>query len=208
MADLYLYPNTVKVLKLTGADVREWLEMSAGQFNEIDPESTETQSLINTGFPTYNFDVLDGVTYEIDVTQPARYDKDGNLVAEDSHRIVNLAYEGAPVTDEQEFLVVSNNYRASGGGHFPGITSDKIVIDAPDANRDVLAAYILELRNVNPTPDGNWKIAPINDSVSIVFHSSPSDRALGYADEFPGMRPPVRWMKTGSSCIRWTSRNR
>ncbi len=160
VADLYLYPNTVKVLKITGKDVREWLEMSAGQFHQIDPDSTEPQMLINTDFPTYNFDVLDGVTYEIDVTQPARYDKDGNLVDEDARRIVNLAYDGAPVTDDQEFLVASNNYRASGGGNFPGITADKIVVDAPDANRDVLAAYIIELRNVNPTPDQQLAIQP------------------------------------------------
>ena len=143
--------------------------------------------LINTDFPTYNFDVLDGVTYEIDVTQPARYDKDGNLIDEDAHRIVNLAYDGAPVTDDQEFLVASNNYRASGGGNFPGITADKIVVDAPDANRDVLAAYIIELRNVNPTPDNNWRFSPINDTVNVVFPSSPSDGAAAYAEQYPAI---------------------
>ncbi|MFN2201143.1 MAG: bifunctional 2',3'-cyclic-nucleotide 2'-phosphodiesterase/3'-nucleotidase [Caldilineaceae bacterium] len=189
VADLYLYPNTVKVLKLTGKDVREWLEMSAGQFNQIDPASTEVQQLINTDFPTYNFDVLDGVTYQIDVTQPARYDKDGNLVNEDAHRIVELAYEGTPVEDDQEFLVVSNNYRASGGGNFPGITSDKIVVDAPDANRDVLASYMIELRTINPTPDGNWRISPINDTVNVVFRTSPSSEAAVYAEGLPAIAP-------------------
>ena len=189
VADLYLYPNTVKVMKISGVDVREWLEMSAGQFNQIDPGSTEPQSLINTDFPTYNFDVLDGVTYEIDVTQPARYDKGGNLIDADARRIVNLAYNGEPVSDDQEFLVVSNNYRASGGGNFPGITADKIVIDAPDANRDVLAGYITELRDVNPTPDGNWRFTPINDTVNVVFPSSPSDGAVDYAEQYPGIAP-------------------
>src|SRR5262249_48208852 len=73
VADLYLYPNTVRAVRVTGDVVREWLEMSAGQFNRIDPTITTPQPLINTAFPTFNFDVIDGVTYRIDVTQPARY---------------------------------------------------------------------------------------------------------------------------------------
>ena len=62
---------------MTGADVKEWLEMSAGQFNQIDPSSTAEQNLIDEEFRTYNFDVIDGVTYEFDVTQPAKYDFEG-----------------------------------------------------------------------------------------------------------------------------------
>ena len=74
VADLYVYPNTVQAVEVTGAQVQEWLERSAGQFNQIDPSKAEPQVLINDAFPTYNFDVIDGVTYEIDVTQPSRYD--------------------------------------------------------------------------------------------------------------------------------------
>ena len=71
----YMYiDNTVFALVMTGADVKEWLEMSAGQFNQIDPHLTEEQQLINEEFRTYNYDVIDGVTYEFDVTQPAKYD--------------------------------------------------------------------------------------------------------------------------------------
>ncbi|MCV5473793.1 5'-nucleotidase C-terminal domain-containing protein, partial [Escherichia coli] len=68
-ADLYLYPNTLVVMKVSGKEVKEWLECSAGQFNQIDPASSKPQSLINwDGFRTYNFDVIDGVNYQIDVT--------------------------------------------------------------------------------------------------------------------------------------------
>jgi 2',3'-cyclic-nucleotide 2'-phosphodiesterase/3'-nucleotidase len=187
VADLYIFPNTVKVLKISGADVREWLEMAAGQFNQIDPASTDEQFLIDTTFPTYNFDVIDGVTYEMDVTQPARYNKDGELVNPDSNRIVNLSYNGEPVADDQEFLVVSNNYRSSGGGHFPGITGDKIVVDAPDANRDVLANYIIESEVINPAPDMNWKFSPISDTVNVFFLTSPSESAMTYGEQFPNI---------------------
>ena len=93
VADLYIYPNTLRVVKLNGAQVREWLEMSAGQFNQIDPAAGGEQVLINTGFPSYNFDVIDGVSYRIDVTKPARYNREGEVVSQD-HRIVDLSFEG------------------------------------------------------------------------------------------------------------------
>ncbi|WP_238384063.1 bifunctional 2',3'-cyclic-nucleotide 2'-phosphodiesterase/3'-nucleotidase [Roseomonas vastitatis] len=81
VADIYLYPNTLRVVKVTGAQLREWLERSAGLFNRIDLASGTDQPLIDPRFPSYNFDVIDGVTYRIDVTQPARYDNDGKVVA-------------------------------------------------------------------------------------------------------------------------------
>lgn len=75
VADLYLYDNVTAILKVTGAQLKEWLEMSAGQFNTIDPTSKEPQQLVNPSYRTYNFDVIDGVTYEFDVTQPNKYDR-------------------------------------------------------------------------------------------------------------------------------------
>jgi 2',3'-cyclic-nucleotide 2'-phosphodiesterase/3'-nucleotidase len=189
MADLYIYPNTVKVVKITGAGVREWLERSAGAFLQIDPNVTTPQPLLNDSFPSYNFDVLDGVTYQIDVTQPSRYDGTGTLVAPDAHRIVNLMLklDDTPVTDEQIFLVATNNYRASGGGNFPGLGPDVIVIDAPDENRQVLANYIADQESVNPQADGNWSFAPIASDVTVEFETSPDAAAL--AEAFPRLEP-------------------
>jgi 2',3'-cyclic-nucleotide 2'-phosphodiesterase/3'-nucleotidase len=69
VADLYLYPNTVRAVRITGAEVREWLERSAGMFNQITPGEAD-QVLLNPDFPSYNFDVIDGVTYQIDLSQP------------------------------------------------------------------------------------------------------------------------------------------
>lgn len=183
MADLYIYPNTLKVVKLTGAEVREWLERAAGAFNRIDPTSTDPQPLLDDAFPSYNFDVIDGVTYEIDITQPSRYDRDGNLADPDAHRIVNLQRDGNPIQDDQEFLVATNNYRAGGGGNFPGLTPDKIVIDAPDENRQVLANYIAGQDEVDPAADGNWRLAPINGDVVVTFLTAPA--AAEFAGAFP-----------------------
>ncbi|MBL4907515.1 MAG: bifunctional 2',3'-cyclic-nucleotide 2'-phosphodiesterase/3'-nucleotidase [Sneathiella sp.] len=180
VADLYIYPNTVRAVLLNGAQIKEWLEMSAGQFNLIDPKKTEMQELVNTNFPTYNFDVIDGVHYKIDVTQPIRYSKKGELIAPDAHRITDLTFDGKAIDPEQKFIVATNNYRAGGGGHFPGLDGSTIIVEAPDENRTVLANYILELKNVNPTADNNWSFKPINNTVNVTFTTSP--KAAAFAD--------------------------
>ncbi|MCD0492972.1 bifunctional 2',3'-cyclic-nucleotide 2'-phosphodiesterase/3'-nucleotidase [Chromobacterium violaceum] len=161
LADLYIYPNTVKAVKITGADVREWLEMSAGQFRRIDPKGPAAQELINPDFRSYNFDSLYGVSYQIDVTQATRYDGDGKLVAPDSRRIVNLTFNGKPIDPAQRFIVVTNNYRASGGGNFPGISADKIVVDAPDENRAALASYLASKKVIDLGQSRNWRVLPV-----------------------------------------------
>ncbi|MFK5261391.1 hypothetical protein, partial [Lactiplantibacillus plantarum] len=79
---------------VTGAQVQEWLERAAGQFRQIDPAKTEPQALVDESFPTYNFDIIDGVTYEIDVSQPARYDTAGKLTNANARRIKNLQFGG------------------------------------------------------------------------------------------------------------------
>lgn len=180
VADLYIYPNTVRAVLLDGDQVREWLEMSAGQFNQIDPTSSEEQMLINPDFPTYNYDVIDGVTYQIDITKPARYNKAGEIVNPDSHRIINLEFKGQPVGSDQQFIVATNNYRAGGGGNFPALDGSTVIVEAPDENRTVLANYILTEKAIDPQADGNWSFAPIGEASKVTFTTSP--KASGAAN--------------------------
>ncbi|MGR5488203.1 5'-nucleotidase C-terminal domain-containing protein, partial [Vibrio alfacsensis] len=134
-ADLYLYPNTLVALKVTGKEVKEWLECSAGQFKQIDVTSSQPQSLIDwDGFRTYNFDVMDGVNYQVDVSKPARYDGNCKLLDGNSERIVDLTYNGKPIDMKQTFIIATNNYRAY-SNKFPGTGSDFIAFDSPDENR-------------------------------------------------------------------------
>lgn len=185
VADLYIYPNTVKAVKLTGAQVREWLEMSAGAFHRIDPAGPPAQDLLNPAFPSYNFDTLDGLTYRIDVTQPARYERNGRLAAGGGRRIVDLRHDGKPVDDRAEFIVVTNNYRASGGGNFPGLDGSQIVLDAPDENREALVQYLQNERTVNPTADGNWRFVPV-PGVSLRFVSGAG--GVAHLKRYPQVR--------------------
>ncbi|WP_242218995.1 bifunctional 2',3'-cyclic-nucleotide 2'-phosphodiesterase/3'-nucleotidase [Bacillus cereus group sp. BfR-BA-01380] len=174
VADLYVYPNTLYAVKVNGAQLKDWLEMSAGQFNQIDPKNKDEQKLVNINYPTYNFDVLDGVKYEIDVTQPAKYDKDGKVVNEAANRIVNLTFAGKPVTDSQEFVVATNNYRGS-SQTFPGVSKGEVLLQSPDETRQIIVEYMKEKKTINPTADKNWTFKPITgENLNVTFDSSPN----------------------------------
>ncbi|MCY9855731.1 2',3'-cyclic-nucleotide 2'-phosphodiesterase [Vibrio mediterranei] len=185
-ADLYLYPNTLVALKVTGKEVKEWLECSAGQFKQIDVTSSQPQSLIDwDGFRTYNFDVMDGVNYQVDVSKPARYDGNCKLLDGNSERIVDLTYKGKPIDMKQTFIIATNNYRAY-SNKFPGTGSDFIAFDSPDENRTIVANYISKVSQekgeVTPSADNNWRFAPIKADVAldVRFETSPSDKAAQF----------------------------
>ena len=175
VADLYLYDNVTALLKVTGAQIKEWLEMSAGQFNQIDPNSKEPQQLINSSYRSYNYDVIDGLTYKFDLTQPNKYDREGKLVNPDASRVRDLAYQGKPIDLNQTFLVVTNNYRAT--GNFPGVkdAAEKRLLNLE--NRQAIIDYIVSEKTINPTADGNWSFVPNITNADIRFASSDNARA-------------------------------
>lgn len=187
-ADIYLYPNILSAVKITGKEVKEWLECSAGVYNQIDINSSTPQYLINWDkFRTYNFDNIDGVSYEIDITKPARYDGSCQLINPESERIVNLTYQQKPIDPNQAFLIATNNYRAYTGA-FPGTGGKNVKFNSPDDLRVILSAYITNHTKkhgqVNVTVDNNWRIAPITSqtNLDIRFESSPTDEAKTYIE--------------------------
>jgi len=179
-ADLYLYPNTLTAVKIDGATLKGWLERAAERFNRIDPSKAEPQDLINHKFSGYNFDVIqNGLTYVIDVTQA------------NGSRIVDLRYNGKSIGAKQDFIVVTNNYRASGGGRFPGLDGSNVVLSAPDGNREVLIEWVREHRHLTRAQDGdnrNWHFAPVKTAGPVTFTSASGKLDLAKADGLANVR--------------------
>ncbi len=183
VSDLYLYPNTVRAVLIDGATVKDWLERSASIFNQI-TAGGQDQVLLNPDMPSYNFDVMDGVTYQIDLTEPPKFNRSGEVINAGSNRIVNLEFNGAPIDPAQMFVVATNNYRAGGGGSFPGADGSTTIFEGPDTNRDVIVRYIVDQGTINPKADANWAFAPIANT-SVIFETGPA--GVGYADAVEGV---------------------
>jgi 2',3'-cyclic-nucleotide 2'-phosphodiesterase/3'-nucleotidase len=159
-ADLYFYPNTLNAVKVSGAGLKTWLEKSAERFNQIDPNKTGEQELIGKGLPGYNFDQIQGgLHYVIDVSRPK------------GERISHLTYKGKPVKPEQDFIVATNNYRASGGGNFPGLDGSNIVLAAPDGAREILAKWLQQHKQIKAKDleATSWRFAPLKTRGPVVF---------------------------------------
>jgi 2',3'-cyclic-nucleotide 2'-phosphodiesterase (5'-nucleotidase family) len=150
IAGLYIYDNTMLGSILTGAQIKAYLEYSAKYFKQVAKDApVDPASWTNAhDLPDYNYDQFSGVTYDIDIAK-----------AEGS-RIVNLAYDGTAVTDDQKFVVAVNNYRQSGGGGFPGITDAPVVYNAQVAIREAIVAYASAAKTIDPSTFHveNWKL--------------------------------------------------
>ncbi|GAB1335072.1 5'-nucleotidase C-terminal domain-containing protein [Streptomyces sp. E-15] len=115
LSSLYVYDNTLVAKLLTGAQVRAYLEYSAEYYVQTAAGApVDLEKLTNAGGrPDYNYDYVSGLSYDIDIAQPA------------GSRIRNLTFGGAPLDDAQQFVLAVNNYRANGGGAFPYVATAK-----------------------------------------------------------------------------------
>ena len=159
-ADFYFYPNTLAAVKIDGSGLKAWLEKSAERFNRIDPSKPGEQALINDHYPGFNFDQIQGgIHYTIDLSKPV------------GQRITSLTRHGKTVAPTQPFIVVTNNYRASGGGNFPGLDGKNIVLAAPDGTREILAKWLQRHQQVGAKDleSTSWHFAPLKTHGVIVF---------------------------------------
>ena len=159
-ADLYCYPNLLAILRARGSDLRCWLERTASLFKQIDPEDERPQQLIDHAFAGYNFDRIDGLLYDIDVSSPARTNAHGDRLFETDGRVRNIRYaDGTPVQPDDEVLVVTNSYRAAGGGHFRTCHTAETVVTGTLPVRDHLVQHICEAQApLDPVPNPTFRL--------------------------------------------------
>ncbi|MDT4915195.1 MAG: 2,3-cyclic-nucleotide 2-phosphodiesterase / 3-nucleotidase [Pseudonocardiales bacterium] len=150
IAGLYIYDNTLEAIQFTGAQVRAYLEFSAGYFKQVttagpyaaDAVTNAVTPLAPNGTPDYNYDIMAGLdaplAYDIDISKPV------------GSRILNLTYGGSPVGDADQFVVAINNYRASGGGNFPGVTTAPVVYNAQVPITQLLIQWVTDHQTVDP----------------------------------------------------------
>jgi 2',3'-cyclic-nucleotide 2'-phosphodiesterase/3'-nucleotidase len=146
IARLYPYENTLSAVRITGAQLKAYLEYSAryyGTFGTSEPA-------VHTDVPGYNFDVVSGADYTIDLSRPV------------NSRITSLSVRGKPVQDSDSFTLALNNYRRSGGGGYAMLTDAPEVYTSTAEIRDLLIAEVERRKRIAPADyfHRNWSIVP------------------------------------------------
>lgn len=184
VADLYVYPNYLVVLEITGENLKEWLECCASIYYTINPDDSDPQYLINwEKYRPYNFDIIKGVEYEIDPTKLPRYSPNLDLMHDESERIVNLRLNGTKVQPEDRFYLATNSYRAL-VDRFPGAGSSNVVCATMKEIPEVILAYVMatsESRVLEVIPDHNWGLdleALNHTKLLLETANTPQSRAI------------------------------
>src|SRR5438067_1151159 len=145
IAGLYEYENTLVTLELTGQQLKDALEHSARYFKQYQPGKS-LNDLVDNRIPGYNFDVAEGVAYDIDITKPF------------GERILNLKFKGQPLAMTQKLRVVTNNYRVNGGGGFTMFKNAPVVYRSSEEVRELIIDWVERNKTVPMETDNNWRI--------------------------------------------------
>lgn len=186
LADLHVFPNELRAVVATGAQILDWLEMSAGIFNRL--SSQDPQMLINPQRAGHNFDLLHGLSCQFDLAEPARFDAEGRIVNPTGTRVRSATVNGVAISADQAFVVATNNYRVNGGGGFP-IADDPRLIPLPLLGvQEVLKGYLAQPRQSDPLEHAPrpFSFAPL-DGVTAILKTGP--KARKYLDELSEYAP-------------------
>jgi 2',3'-cyclic-nucleotide 2'-phosphodiesterase/3'-nucleotidase len=148
IAALYLYDNELYAIEGTGKMVREALENAARYYLSCRTPACDQGPLINRNVMGYNYDMAEGVTYEIDLTRPV------------GQRVTNLRWKGRPLAPDQKLRIALNNYRAGGSGGYTMFRDAPIVWRSSDDLRNLIVTYYSERHRLPTAPDNNWRIVP------------------------------------------------
>ena len=147
IAGLYVYENTLVVLEVTGQQLKEALEHSAKYFRPYEPGKSPVD-LVDDKIPAYNFDLAEGVEYEIDIRRPI------------GDRIQNLRFRGKPLTPTQTLRLATNNYRVNGGGGYKMYKDAPVVYRSSSEIRELIIDWVERNKGIPTTPTNNWKLIP------------------------------------------------
>lgn len=171
MAGLYTFDNTLLGVELTGAQVKDYLEWSARYYvqqepgAEIEDWSTVTNASDgNRNIPDYALDVLSGVNYHVNISQPV------------GERIENLSHpDGTPVADDDRFILAINNYRQSGGQNYPHVANAPVRYDEVKSIRDLMIDWAIQNEVINPDDFfvENWTLS--TSSVEVEEPTEPTE---------------------------------
>jgi 2',3'-cyclic-nucleotide 2'-phosphodiesterase/3'-nucleotidase len=148
VAGLYIYDNTLEAVVLSGAEVKAYLEYSAKFFVTLAPGApVDPATISDPAVPDYNYDVLSGVDYDIDISRAV------------GDRITRLQISGTDVPADARFVVAVNNYRRSGGGNFPGIVKTQVYNQQREI-RQLLIDWAQAKGEINPADFSvqNWQL--------------------------------------------------
>ena len=142
----YIYPNTLAVIKVNGAELRAALEQSANYLAVENDQIVFNPAYIHPKPQYYNYDMYEGIQYTIDMNQPV------------GQRITELSFQGHPITAEQEFELVTNQYRAIGGGNYEMFGADKIVREIQIDMTELIAEYLKKHPIIKAEVDHNFNV--------------------------------------------------
>ena len=160
LADLYPHPDSLVVLRVTGADLADWLERAAGRFARLRPGGREA-GLFDEAFPSYRFDVIYGVRYAFDLSGPARYDPEGREVAPAARRLVRLERRGRAVAPTDVFAVATKSHRVSGEGLYAPLAGLARIAGHDAPLRAILAEHVAAHSPLGPREPATWGFAPL-----------------------------------------------
>jgi 2',3'-cyclic-nucleotide 2'-phosphodiesterase/3'-nucleotidase len=191
VADLHVFPNLLNAVTLSGVEVLEWLEMSAGLFHQVAPGSSHTE-LVNPDRVGHNFDVLYGLDYQIDLSVPARFHASGKLANSQAHRIRDPRWNGQPIDADQQFVVAVNSHRAVGGGNFSMVPQARQLPLPLLSIQDIIYDYLNGTLPTDPLAAAPppWRLASL-PGTQVIAYTGPG--ALAYLDELShlDLDPPI-----------------
>lgn len=156
VAGLYPYQNLLVAVRITGKQLKDYLEWTARYYADYKPGG----KVIGTSVPGFDYDMIAGVDYTIDTRRSV------------GSRITHLTYHGRPVRDDQTFTLALNSYRQRGGGGFGAFNTDPVVYNRGEDIEELIVRYLRDKKRIAPAQvfqHDNWRLVPAIDPTTLRY---------------------------------------